>query len=457
MKKLLSLLSVLTISGTAVPTTIAASPYQKEETKLENNEISYLQTNNLKNLNRNKRENKLVDVEKLSSINLEVVVPTVRQTESFSCGPAIAESLLRSLGLGNLRRLNTQLYTCQQRLISTMETTLQTENFNFLGGGTIVTNWANTINNYIINGGLNNFRRYVTHSLNPSINDPTLAGSTRVGVDYNNYTNLNIFLSLIYNSLNNSMPVALGFTGRFNDNEPRRNHFILINGIYRNTSTDNNLYFNYMDPDGGVMRRFSSNQLNSLLSNGGFLIYHDPRTIGHNIQIHESMEIGNCLNPVIQTNNFYCEINLSFNRTDRFVRQINNNQCPVINKDNPFFQKNDVFEVDYQFLAHDKIKLKISLKTSLGIEKMFFENNGNKFNEYLIELFKKMPKHDNTGSGGSITDDDYNVMKDFIYNNYSYFHNAFKNLQNNNKYNWILVNIDRGTSGLSPGSILLIE
>ncbi len=31
MKKLLSLLSVLTISGTAVPTTIAASPYQKEE------------------------------------------------------------------------------------------------------------------------------------------------------------------------------------------------------------------------------------------------------------------------------------------------------------------------------------------------------------------------------------------------------------------------------------------
>ncbi len=31
MKKLLSLLSVLTISGTAIPTTIAASPYQKQE------------------------------------------------------------------------------------------------------------------------------------------------------------------------------------------------------------------------------------------------------------------------------------------------------------------------------------------------------------------------------------------------------------------------------------------
>ncbi|WP_342256246.1 hypothetical protein [Spiroplasma endosymbiont of Poecilobothrus nobilitatus] len=41
MKRLLSLLSVLTISGSAVPTTIAASPYQKQETKLETNEVIF--------------------------------------------------------------------------------------------------------------------------------------------------------------------------------------------------------------------------------------------------------------------------------------------------------------------------------------------------------------------------------------------------------------------------------
>ncbi|WP_348735246.1 hypothetical protein [Spiroplasma endosymbiont of Ammophila pubescens] len=34
MKKLLSLLSVLTISGSAIPTTIAASPYQKDKHRL---------------------------------------------------------------------------------------------------------------------------------------------------------------------------------------------------------------------------------------------------------------------------------------------------------------------------------------------------------------------------------------------------------------------------------------
>ncbi|UZQ30258.1 MAG: hypothetical protein OHM56_01560 [Spiroplasma phoeniceum] len=52
MKKLLSLLSVLTISGTAVPTTIAASFYPKQE-KL-NNKINYSE---IKNLIRNKRQN----------------------------------------------------------------------------------------------------------------------------------------------------------------------------------------------------------------------------------------------------------------------------------------------------------------------------------------------------------------------------------------------------------------
>ncbi|UZQ30874.1 MAG: ribosome-inactivating family protein [Spiroplasma phoeniceum] len=57
MKKLLSLLSVLTISGTDVPATIAASPYQKEETKLNNSDVNYSQKNNLEILKRNKREN----------------------------------------------------------------------------------------------------------------------------------------------------------------------------------------------------------------------------------------------------------------------------------------------------------------------------------------------------------------------------------------------------------------
>ncbi|WP_374696983.1 hypothetical protein [Spiroplasma endosymbiont of Polydrusus formosus] len=52
MKKLLSLLSLLTISVTFIPTTIAASTYQKEE-KL--NDINHLLVNNFKNLKISKR------------------------------------------------------------------------------------------------------------------------------------------------------------------------------------------------------------------------------------------------------------------------------------------------------------------------------------------------------------------------------------------------------------------
>ncbi len=56
MKKLLSLLLVLTISLTIMPSVIAANPYQKEKIKSENivdNEKN--NTNNLENLNRVKR------------------------------------------------------------------------------------------------------------------------------------------------------------------------------------------------------------------------------------------------------------------------------------------------------------------------------------------------------------------------------------------------------------------
>ncbi|RUO86533.1 PQQ-binding-like beta-propeller repeat protein [Spiroplasma endosymbiont of Megaselia nigra] len=76
MKKLLSLLSILTITGTAMPITIAASSYKKEEFKLDSN-INYSQTNNLKNLNRNKRENNQINnfsgiVKLFNNINISI-------------------------------------------------------------------------------------------------------------------------------------------------------------------------------------------------------------------------------------------------------------------------------------------------------------------------------------------------------------------------------------------------
>ncbi|WP_342190028.1 hypothetical protein [Spiroplasma endosymbiont of Dilophus febrilis] len=59
MKKSLAILGTITIAATALPTVIAASPCEKKEQqiKLENIEINYLQTKDLKKLNRGKRNN----------------------------------------------------------------------------------------------------------------------------------------------------------------------------------------------------------------------------------------------------------------------------------------------------------------------------------------------------------------------------------------------------------------
>jgi len=55
MKKLLGLLGTIMITGNAIPSVIAVSPYEKQQ-KL-NNKFNYQQTNNLQNLIRNKRQN----------------------------------------------------------------------------------------------------------------------------------------------------------------------------------------------------------------------------------------------------------------------------------------------------------------------------------------------------------------------------------------------------------------
>lgn len=55
MKKILNLLTVLVISGTAVTTSVAVSPYQKEET-IKNTNINEQQTDNMKELNKNEKE-----------------------------------------------------------------------------------------------------------------------------------------------------------------------------------------------------------------------------------------------------------------------------------------------------------------------------------------------------------------------------------------------------------------
>ncbi|WP_342263384.1 hypothetical protein [Spiroplasma endosymbiont of Clivina fossor] len=59
MKKLLEILGTITIAGSGILTLVANSPTsaKEQQIKLESSEVNYSQTNNLENLNRNKRQN----------------------------------------------------------------------------------------------------------------------------------------------------------------------------------------------------------------------------------------------------------------------------------------------------------------------------------------------------------------------------------------------------------------
>ncbi|WP_374696073.1 hypothetical protein [Spiroplasma endosymbiont of Polydrusus formosus] len=86
MKKLIGLLIILTISGAAVPTTIASSHYQKQET-IKNSEIDYQQTNNLETLNRDKRQN-----------NSETIINLNKTTVDFNPDGGLLDLSVNLLG-----------------------------------------------------------------------------------------------------------------------------------------------------------------------------------------------------------------------------------------------------------------------------------------------------------------------------------------------------------------------
>ncbi|WP_338966307.1 hypothetical protein [Spiroplasma endosymbiont of Sarcophaga carnaria] len=234
MKKLLSLLSVLTISGTAVPTTIAASPYQKEEI-----------------LNRVKRS--------LNNINISNV-PAIRQTQPYWCGPTIGEAILRYLGL---RSVHSQYYThpdfpnldqTHEQFQGSLSSWMNTDFF----GGTSPQNWTNGINQLINIYNLNNGRLYST-----------------TGIGYFDYHTSNAFYNIVSYSLENNTPVAFAYHGSNNINESDHSHFILITGV-RNGPT--NPIYTYMNPGTGQYSEFNSSNLVTYLTPGFRTINPDNQT-----------------------------------------------------------------------------------------------------------------------------------------------------------------------------------
>ncbi|UZQ30232.1 MAG: hypothetical protein OHM56_01780 [Spiroplasma phoeniceum] len=91
MKKLLSLLSVLTISGSTVPTTIAASRYEKENIK--NIDINYRQTNNLEKLNRVKRQQNQRTSKNILILTEKLIIDSNNSIEYINSSRRVVQNL----------------------------------------------------------------------------------------------------------------------------------------------------------------------------------------------------------------------------------------------------------------------------------------------------------------------------------------------------------------------------
>ena len=425
MKNLLTILGTITIAGL-----VGNAPTP------EKNNI-YQQINNLETLNRNKRA---------SYISKKLDIYPIKQETPYYCAPATGVMILRYLGFHQRYNHYSGNDDLDQTNVSyVMQTTRNS--------GTTMANFASGINDWI--GNRLNGRQYSRLNLSDIYNHRLGEGA-------------NTLFQIIRNSLENNMPVALLHSGRniVSRNPEFQPHAMLFYGYSGYTDSPENITYNFVDPwDGNTYEINARDLFNYGLdwNTSEIVAYISNSQSETETQVlrpnqTEPMEIGGNCNYLIQNFDHFCEINLSIGK-NRFTRAINDNQCPLINENSPFFQKDkkDVFEVDYQVLSHDKIKFKASLKTSLAIEKMFFENNENGFKKYLLALFKKMPKNDNTGWGGSISNDDYDCIKNAIYDNYGRFHTFIKDLSNSKTYSSILVTVYRGYTAGSKDSEVTIS
>ncbi|WP_342263191.1 MULTISPECIES: hypothetical protein [unclassified Spiroplasma] len=100
----------------------------------------------------------------------------------------------------------------------------------------------------------------------------------------------------------------------------------------------------------------------------------------------------------------------------------NQNQNNCLNKNNPIFEKdNDYFKVIGKS-GHDRVELKLSLKTAVAIWKFVQGHSKEEIKKYLKNLIQKVNQKNETWAGGNILEEDRKLMENLIYDGYLNFH-----------------------------------
>ncbi|CAB1054424.1 Chitinase (EC 3.2.1.14) [Spiroplasma endosymbiont of Danaus chrysippus] len=92
------------------------------------------------------------------------------------------------------------------------------------------------------------------------------------------------------------------------------------------------------------------------------------------------------------------------------------------------FNNKNQFEVDYRAAAHDWIKVKISYDNFLHIQNIYNTEKQENFKQLFFEIINKLPKENDTGLGGSISQDDIYTAIKVIIDHFQEINNFFKTL-----------------------------
>lgn len=91
----------------------------------------------------------------------------------------------------------------------------------------------------------------------------------------------------------------------------------------------------------------------------------------------------------------------------------------------------NVFEVDYRFLAHNWIKMKMSRDIFLNIKNDFKKIKNEELKIFIFKLISNFSKIDNNGAGGSILQSDYDTVVNVIVEHFQEINDFFEKLPEN--------------------------
>lgn len=311
-----------------------------------------------------------IKLSKLSKVlsRRRLSVTEVRQIEPNYCGPAIGEAILRYWGFDPM--LDTETF---QGMLARPEQMATDVN-----NGTFTADWMNTMNYFIRSRALNNGLQYSQMTLRQQYDNPFQ------------------FYNIVFDSLSRNVPVALAFVGTSADFEGLqhgvRAHYIVIVDV---SGTADTAIYTYIDPWDGRTRQFDSFYLPTLLSGSqnlesALLAHFDDERLMQEMDTRRDCHPSTallilCINILLANPGLYS----NSKKTKRAA--IKSAVCPAITIANPWKNDEDFIKVEFKFLAHNGIQLKITRDTAFALDQFYKDNLSSAFFEYVNSLLSKIP------------------------------------------------------------------